>query len=259
VNEINFGRRLKELKRARSVVYSEISEATKIRRDRLIALEENEVVPTDAERQALAEYYGVPPQELGASSAPVRPQARPQNIEQRAPRPSSYQPEPGNREMGFRRPSPQRNGFSQRPVSGPGGMTQQGGRGDFDRPRSGLSQSKRSAQQSRSGHEALGDMEAGFLRKQQDTKTPMVFHFINGKTFTGLVTGFTPYVIIIKDDETGEERVLRKLAIAYYEKKDLEQAESQPEAQAESLNGNSGEQPTPVAESQGEGVAPHDE
>jgi len=68
--------------------------------------------------------------------------------------------------------------------------------------------------------EQLGDIESAYLRKQRDLKVPLKFTFMNGKEYTGVVTDFTPFTVHIQDATTGEEIILRKLAMAYYRKAD---------------------------------------
>lgn len=68
--------------------------------------------------------------------------------------------------------------------------------------------------------EQLGDIESAYLRKQRDLKVPLKFTFMNGKEYTGVVTDFTPFTVHILDQTTGEEVILRKLAMAYYRKAD---------------------------------------
>jgi len=68
--------------------------------------------------------------------------------------------------------------------------------------------------------EQLGDIESAYLRKQRDLKVVLTFTFLNGKDYTGVVTDFTPFTIHIQEAETGQEVILRKLAMAYYRKAD---------------------------------------
>ncbi|MBF6613688.1 MAG: helix-turn-helix transcriptional regulator [Chloroflexi bacterium] len=64
--------------------------------------------------------------------------------------------------------------------------------------------------------EGREDREAAYLREQQDANAPFVFTLFNGERFNGVITDFTPYTITINHAATGEEVVLRKLAIVYY-------------------------------------------
>ncbi len=64
--------------------------------------------------------------------------------------------------------------------------------------------------------EGREDREAVYLREQQEANAPFVFTLFNGEHFNGVITDFTPYTITINDSATGDEVVLRKLAIAYY-------------------------------------------
>ncbi|HEX2910566.1 MAG TPA: hypothetical protein VH186_07135 [Chloroflexia bacterium] len=61
----NFGRRIKDLKRNYNKTYADLTSALKISRERIIQLEENEREPTELERRRFAEYYSLPPEELG--------------------------------------------------------------------------------------------------------------------------------------------------------------------------------------------------
>ena len=58
------------------------------------------------------------------------------------------------------------------------------------------------------------DMEAVYLQEQKEVGAPFLFKLFNGETFTGTIRDFTPYTIIVSQDDV--EVVLRKLAIAYY-------------------------------------------
>jgi len=75
--------------------------------------------------------------------------------------------------------------------------------------------------------EQLGDIESAYLRKQRDLKVPLKFTFLSGQEFTGVVVDFTPFTVHIIDSTSGEEVILRKLAMAFYRKADaLEEAKS---------------------------------
>ncbi len=62
--------------------------------------------------------------------------------------------------------------------------------------------------------EAEKDREAVYLQEQKEAQAQILFKLFNGETFTGIISDFSPYTIIVKQDE--EDVVLRKLAIAYY-------------------------------------------
>jgi sRNA-binding regulator protein Hfq len=68
--------------------------------------------------------------------------------------------------------------------------------------------------------EQLGDIESAYLRKQRDLKVPLTFTFLNGKQYTGVVLDFTPFTVHIQESDSGQEVILRKLAMAYYRKAD---------------------------------------
>jgi len=99
--------------------------------------------------------------------------------------------------------------------------------------------------------EQLGDIESAYLRKQRDLKVPLKFTFLNGKEYTGVVTDFTPFTVHILESGTGEEVILRKLAMAYYRKADaLDEAQAEKTA-AQAKAEKTVEQPLlPSAESE---------
>jgi len=72
--------------------------------------------------------------------------------------------------------------------------------------------------------EAREDQEAAYLKSQQDAGAFFAFKLFNGEQFDGTITDFTPYTITIKEHVSGEEMVLRKLAIAYYRRTEAPQA-----------------------------------
>lgn len=59
------------------------------------------------------------------------------------------------------------------------------------------------------------DQEATYLREQREMGSHFMFKLFNGDQFSGTIADFTPYTITI-NLPSGEEMVLRKLAIAYY-------------------------------------------
>ena len=306
----NFGRRIKDLKRTYNKTYAELTSGLKISRERIIQLEENEREPTDIERRRFAEFYAVPPEELGAfgggNPAP-RPYGTPPGGERipYQPQPSydnrpnygppgnnygnsNYGPPPGER--GNYNPAPVERGnygppqgmdrrggyeprggnydgppsgnygdrpprgpgnFNDRPPRGPGNFNDRpprpGGGGNFgarpgrgpedgERPARPAKPPKPKAESKSSGEpkpvmkytaEQLGDIESAYLRKQRDLKVPLKFTFLSGQEFTGVVVDFTPFTVHIIDQTSGEEVILRKLAMAYYRKADaLEEAKS---------------------------------
>lgn len=382
----NFGRKIKDLKRSYNKTYAELTSGLKISRERIIQLEEGEREPTEIERRRFADFYNMPPEELGLlgggipggglpavrpTPPPIRPAPggySPQPPIERAPyTPPQYGADRGGYEPGGGygappertygpppertygaptergnyepRPQPDRGGYGadrgnyeprqggydrsggggyeRRPQSGggydqgggydrgnyeprPGGYDRGGGgydRGNYeprqpgnfqDRPQRGPSnfqdrpprgpgnfqdrpprgpgnfqdrpprgpgnfqdrpqrppmgrggdegerpakpapKPKPKAEKTNTGEpkpvmkytaEQLGDIESAYLRKQRDLKVPLKFTFMNGKEYTGVVTDFTPFTIHIADATTGEEIILRKLAMAYYRKAD---------------------------------------
>lgn len=64
--------------------------------------------------------------------------------------------------------------------------------------------------------EAVDAYELEYLTRQQQAGAPLVFTLFDGRTLTGTVTGFSPYVITIREANSGDEISLSKLAIVYY-------------------------------------------
>jgi sRNA-binding regulator protein Hfq len=64
--------------------------------------------------------------------------------------------------------------------------------------------------------EAREDQEASYLKSQQEAGSFFVFKLFNGEQFDGVISDFTPYTITIAQHRSGDEVVLRKLAVAYY-------------------------------------------
>jgi transcriptional regulator with XRE-family HTH domain/sRNA-binding regulator protein Hfq len=60
------------------------------------------------------------------------------------------------------------------------------------------------------------DQEGAYLARLRDHQVPIAVQLINGERYQGQIVDFTPYVIRIRDEQTGAEISLRKLAIAYY-------------------------------------------
>ena len=157
-----------------------------------------------------------------------RPPRQPGNYEDRGPRPSG----PGN--FQDRGPRPSGPGNFQDRGPRPAGDIRSGGEGE-QRPRpSKPAAPKPPKDKTANGEpkpvmkytaEQLGDIESAYLRKQRDLKVPLKFTFMNGKEYTGVVVDFTPFTVHIIEQDTNEEVILRKLAMAYYRKADaLEEA-----------------------------------
>ncbi len=70
------------------------------------------------------------------------------------------------------------------------------------------------------------DREAAYLAEQRDENATLQVTLFNGEVFTGRIVDFTPYTITVErpDAEGGEQVVLRKLAIAYYQRNGAQQA-----------------------------------
>ena len=60
------------------------------------------------------------------------------------------------------------------------------------------------------------DQEGEYLGKLRERNVPIEILLINGERFAGPISSFTPYVIQVRDQASGEEVTVRKLAIAYY-------------------------------------------
>jgi transcriptional regulator with XRE-family HTH domain len=63
--------------------------------------------------------------------------------------------------------------------------------------------------------EGVDEFELKYLESCRESGDMLTFHLLNGKTFTGRVIGFSPYQIMITQDD-GTEITLHKLALAYY-------------------------------------------
>jgi sRNA-binding regulator protein Hfq len=60
------------------------------------------------------------------------------------------------------------------------------------------------------------DLEAVYLNEQKEAAAPFRFVLFNGEALEGPISDFTPYTITIAEAASGNQIVLRKLAIAYY-------------------------------------------
>ncbi len=69
--------------------------------------------------------------------------------------------------------------------------------------------------------EAIDAYELEYLTQQQQAGVPLTFTLFDGRILTGAVTGFSPYVITIREVDSGDELSLQKLAIAYYRRAKL--------------------------------------
>lgn len=66
--------------------------------------------------------------------------------------------------------------------------------------------------------EAVDSFELNYLTELRLKGDPVTFTLFDGRTFTGPVIGFGTYVITIREQESGEELTLPKLALAYYQR-----------------------------------------
>ncbi len=80
------------------------------------------------------------------------------------------------------------------------------------------------------------DLEAVYLNEQKTTGAPFRFVLFNGEALEGPISDFTPYTITIAETETGNQLVLRKLAVAYYRR--LGEGDGPVNAGEESTNGH---------------------
>jgi transcriptional regulator with XRE-family HTH domain/sRNA-binding regulator protein Hfq len=235
----NFGRKIKELKRAYKKSYADLTAGLKISRERIIALEEGEREPTDAERQRFAAFYNLPVEDFLPSQGRVAPRpVTPSQPMNRTPYPNSNS-NPSSRPMMNNRPAPSGSVGSSAPRAPQPMQSRPASSGTTNTvaPKSVAStngESETTSEKKPQGEpkpvmkytaEQLGDIESAYLRKQRDLKVPLRFTFLNGQEFVGVVVDFTPFTIHIQDELTQEEIILRKLAIAYYRKADaLEEA-----------------------------------
>jgi sRNA-binding regulator protein Hfq len=219
----SFGRKIKELKRAYKKSYADLTAGLKISRERIIALEEGEREPTDAERQRFAAFYNLPIEEFSAPqgrSAPRPAITTPSQPMNRTPYPNST---PAPRPVMNSRPAPNGGVTSSptRPAAQPRPATtaSKASNGDGETATEKKPQGEAKPVMKYTA-EQLGDIESAYLRKQRDLKVPLRFTFLNGQEFVGVVTDFTPFTIHIMDEQTQEEVILRKLALAFYRKAD---------------------------------------
>jgi transcriptional regulator with XRE-family HTH domain len=63
--------------------------------------------------------------------------------------------------------------------------------------------------------EGVDGFELAYLQEQQEAGVPLHFTLFDGQAFEGMVVGFSPYQITIREPG-GDEVTLNKLAIAYY-------------------------------------------
>ncbi len=65
--------------------------------------------------------------------------------------------------------------------------------------------------------EGVDGFELAYLQEQQEAGAALNFTLFDGQTFEGVVVGFGPYQIVVREPG-GDEVTLNKLAIAYYRK-----------------------------------------
>jgi transcriptional regulator with XRE-family HTH domain len=64
--------------------------------------------------------------------------------------------------------------------------------------------------------EGVDEFEQKYLSTQQESDALILFTLFDGRELSGYVIGFGPYSITMREEQTGEEITLQKLAIAYY-------------------------------------------
>lgn len=64
--------------------------------------------------------------------------------------------------------------------------------------------------------EGVDEFELQYLTAQQETGARLRFTLFDGRDVSGHIIGFSPYSITIKEESSGDEVTLQKLAIAYY-------------------------------------------
>lgn len=64
--------------------------------------------------------------------------------------------------------------------------------------------------------ESVDEFELKYLTAQQEDEALLHFTLFDGQEVRGRIVGFSPYNITLREEETGEEVTLQKLAIAYY-------------------------------------------
>ncbi|MGQ9626694.1 MAG: helix-turn-helix domain-containing protein [Anaerolineae bacterium] len=69
--------------------------------------------------------------------------------------------------------------------------------------------------------ETVDTFEFQYLTRQQSEGSTLTFTLFDGKVFNGTIMGFSPYAITIREEESGDELTIQKLAIAYYRKMEV--------------------------------------
>lgn len=96
------------------------------------------------------------------------------------------------------------------------------------------------------------DREPEYLTEQQKAGAIFTFTMFDGQLFTGQIKDFTAYTIVIVGDD-GKDVVLRKLAIAYYQKVGV----GSPLAVLSAAERSNGHEDTSLARHKGEVKPPH--
>jgi transcriptional regulator with XRE-family HTH domain len=72
------------------------------------------------------------------------------------------------------------------------------------------------------------DQEAQYLAAQKEAGARFMFKLFDGEEVRGVITDFTPYTITISTDGSGDDLVLRKLAVAYYKRTSTSSSDETP-------------------------------
>ncbi|MEO5953103.1 MAG: helix-turn-helix domain-containing protein [Chloroflexia bacterium] len=72
------------------------------------------------------------------------------------------------------------------------------------------------------------DQEASYLATQKESGAFFRFKLFNGEEIIGIITDYTPYTITVSTDGSGDDTVIRKLAIAYYRRGEANTAAEAP-------------------------------
>jgi hypothetical protein len=76
------------------------------------------------------------------------------------------------------------------------------------------------------------DQEAAYLEAQKESGAFFRFKLFNGEEIGGIITDYTPYTITVSTNGSGDDTILRKLAIAYYRRGEATAASEAPAAAA---------------------------
>jgi hypothetical protein len=89
------------------------------------------------------------------------------------------------------------------------------------------------------------DLEAVYLDQQKQAGAEFRFTLFNGEAFAGRLVDYTPYTVTIEETGSGQQIVLRKLAIAYYRR--LSSGNGAAPAESDTPNEQEAADPAPFA------------